>query len=238
MPSKIGTFCIWAALIAAPFFVSTLPIYVEDQKALAIRVLLIAALGAALCDGAARRRVDGVFAGLAAAYAAWLLAGLIAHGANGTEVRAVLDRVLAVLAIFLFAREGERAARYALWIAIGAAAMGAYAFLVRYAPAGVLPFKTTQLIGAYTHPNLLAQHLAVAAPAALGLFYAQRTKEGRRFYLLLFSVLLIPLLLTYTRGAILAFGGAAVLCRPRCGGTRRKAPSPSNPCWRPARSSL
>jgi O-antigen ligase/Flp pilus assembly protein TadD len=176
----------------------------------------LAAVSVAMAQG----RLDGnVWSARAAllAIGVVLVAAFSAAGSvhRGKSLEAMLN-LLAILGLFLAALLMVRGGRNARWLAIAqilcALPVAALGILQQLRPE-LVPAGNSypgRALGPFLQPNRLGGYLIAALPLAIALTFLTQDRWLRLLFLVSAFLLMLCLVLTYSRGAWIAFGVAAV----------------------------
>ncbi|MCB9475679.1 MAG: O-antigen ligase family protein [Deltaproteobacteria bacterium] len=117
--------------------------------------------------------------------------------------------LLPLVFAFVFPRNAPKVRFFLILIGLGAAFLAAFAFFGAYALKSHAPLIFDGRVrGTFSHPNLLAQYLAVVIPVAGSMSLVSQSRSGVRLAFLIYVVMAVALSLTYMRGALLASAAA------------------------------
>ncbi len=191
-----------------------LPDTFSVQKAFVLRFFLILACAAVALSKRTEKILDPVFAVLLVLNIGWLLTANTFSNITPEGRLELNDLVLTFIAMAVAARLAPKdsdlrraliACAAVLWI------VSLWGFFNRYLPRSLAPFPREEIAGMFSHPNVFAQYAAPIIPICVGLALASANRSQLFFALLAFVTVMIPFLLAYSRGAILAAAAGSAL---------------------------
>jgi len=199
---------LYLALVMAPFVgFSYFPEFIEGQKALFIRVLLLLTLLGAAFQGRASYKVDRSAACLLMLFLFSTMFSLWKFPANRQSIIALFDRWLPLLMVFVaavYVPSQRQLWKIIVLVVLVLGGISAYGFFRAYLPANSLFNPHTTVTATFSHANLFAQYAAIVIPLIVGLIMCARQKILLALYFTLLPILLMAFFLTYARAAIFA----------------------------------